>query len=515
MTDFALWWYFGRRLPRRTVAREARDYPVSATGDWQEALAFNPSLNDLDQSLGQEVGGQPVSDAFWLLYQPEGEVRDDPPPGLEGLAALQRRAQEAPQWNQVRASTCGDLLSSALTAPAWADFLRNLPDEVKEALQAAGAAANAVEQAAQAHDEAEEALEQAEGASERASAQQALEQAEQALAEAEASARLAGEAAEQAVEQRPASVTKAAEDALRDGAQQAAAQAQFGDGFSLAAGGAPGSRDPTLFRAAMELLAAHPHLKRQLHLLGWQRQLRTAPSRRAGVGHRRPVGVRPRPLDPTTLLPTERLALGMPGGTPAHIEAMERLTNGALRHWRQEGDEPQGHGPVVLLTDQSGSMHGPNAMLALLLEWAILERCVRERRAFASIPFSGTGQFNLWEPPGQRGQVDPQAVLDHLRSNYGGGTEPYGPLSAALDYIAQSPEHRRADILMLTDGAFGHPRANFLEKLQAERRRRPLQVLVVTLGQRGVQLDWANQVWSVNDLVAERDVITKAMGRIF
>ena len=74
-----------------------------------------------------------------------------------------------------------------------------------------------------------------------------------------------------------------------------------------------------------------------------------------------------------------------------------------------------------------------------------LDRLVVDRAAEA-------GQFHVWQAP-RPGQPDPRGLLEHLAHFYNGGTEPYGPLVAALETVqAVSDELQRADILVITDG---------------------------------------------------------------
>jgi uncharacterized protein with von Willebrand factor type A (vWA) domain len=137
-----------------------------------------------------------------------------------------------------------------------------------------------------------------------------------------------------------------------------------------------------------------------------------------------------------------------------HLDWLRRAVDGGIRHRRYAGQEKQGRGPLVLVRDESGSMEGDPHATAVALEWALLEICRRDNRAFFSIPFSSSGQFHVWQAP-RPGMPDPQGSLDHLAHFYNGGTEPYQPLLKAMELIAGG--NLRADDLIITDGAFGEP----------------------------------------------------------
>ena len=117
---------------------------------------------------------------------------------------------------------------------------------------------------------------------------------------------------------------------------------------------------------------------------------------------------------------------------------------------------------MLLVCDESGSMEGNPLAAAVALEWALLEICRRDRRDFCSIPFSGSSQFHVWHAP-RPGMPDPQGLLEHPAHFYNGGTEPYLTLLKVVELIAVGD--LRADILIITDGAFGEPPEDFLRRV--------------------------------------------------
>ena len=157
-------------------------------------------------------------------------------------------------------------------------------------------------------------------------------------------------------------------------------------------------------------------------------------------------------------------------------------------------------------------MEGAPHSLAVALEWALLEIARRDKREFYCIPFSGTGQFHVWQAP-QVGQPDPAGLLAHLSHFYGGGTEPYSPITKALEVIEGN--QLRADVLVITDAAFGDPPGEFTRKLAEVKQRQPLRIVSVVIGAEGAQAQaFSDRVICVDDLLAHRDQLRDAIAGI-
>jgi len=146
------------------------------------------------------------------------------------------------------------------------------------------------------------------------------------------------------------------------------------------------------------------------------------------------------------------------------------------------------------------------------LEWALLEIARRDRRDFYSIPFSGSGQYQVWEAP-KPGQPDPEGLLAHLGHFYNGGTEPYGPLVKALELIESGD--LRADIFMITDADFAEPPDDFLNRLAQAKNNRPLRIVTVVVGADDAQAQtFADQVICVDDLARDRERLRSAVAAV-
>jgi uncharacterized protein with von Willebrand factor type A (vWA) domain len=200
------------------------------------------------------------------------------------------------------------------------------------------------------------------------------------------------------------------------------------------------------------------------------------------------------------------------GDETLHADWLKRALNGGIRHRKFGGKEQQGRGPLVLVRDESGSMEGNPHALAVALEWALLEIARRDKREFYCIPFSGTGQFHVWQAP-KVGQPDPQGLLAHLAHFYGGGTEPYAPMLEAREAI--EGHQLRADVLVFTDAAFGAPPDEFMRKPAEAKQRQPMRIVSVVIGDDTAQAEtFADRVIRVNDLLADREQLRSAVAEI-
>ncbi len=194
------------------------------------------------------------------------------------------------------------------------------------------------------------------------------------------------------------------------------------------------------------------------------------------------------------------------------LDWLRRAADGGIRHRKFSGKEQRGRGPLVLVRDESGSMEGAPHALAVALEWALLEIARRDQREFFTIPFSGEGQYQVWQAP-LPGQPEPDGLLAHLSHFYNGGTEPYSPLIAALELIERS--RLRADVLILTDAAFSSPPDEFTRRLAEVKQRQPLRVVAVVVGgDYAVAQEFADRVIGLDDLIAGREQLRDAVAAI-
>lgn len=497
--------------------------------DYMQATAAYPRLAAVNDSAARDFCGQPAQDAFLDLYKADPRPADPCPQALAPLRSLIERGRETPEYGKLRAGSIGDYVSAAVGAEVFVEgVMRALPDELKDAAQ----------QQARAETKASETRQRSEAAAEMArllaeiageAAQsgalqkatdlqaeatvteaQAMEAAQEA-ARWQAKADAAGQQAEQALNDYAPQIQAALNNAAARASEQAAESRTLVQGFGLAAGGDSAFVDPDSVRGIMELMRRQPNLQRLAELLGWARQMVRAEWRKSPRGHVKMTGYRAQPLQPSKMASFELARMVSPV-EPVRQDWQRRAADNAVQHRHFEGESQEGRGPLVLVRDESWSMSGGSHSLAVALEWALLEIARRDNRDFISIPFSGTGQYEVWRAP-KPGKADLPGLLSHLGHFFGGGTEPYQPLQAALAEIEQGK--LKADVLLLTDGDFAAPPAGFLRRLAAVKAERPVKVVSVVIGSQNRQVSrFSDKVVFVNDLLADREKLRGVVGEV-
>jgi uncharacterized protein with von Willebrand factor type A (vWA) domain len=489
--------------------------------EWLNASDSIPQLNTADQQAARDLCGHPVQDGFFGLFKANPQLADEPVSSLQPLANLMKRGTETPEWTRLRETTLGDVIAAGIGAQALVEeVLKALPEETKQQAQQQ---AREQQKAAEAQSQAEALTtlaqmlgERARGEDETAAnvAEQAEEvqrkafQAQTQAAQAQARADAARAAFQASLDSRSAQVSAALNRATETARKQAADGTEVVRSFALAAGGDPARIDPAIAQAAMQTFSQNPHLKRLADLLGWARKMVRGEWRKSPHGKTEMLGYAVQSLQPEHMAGFEYAAL-LSGDDTLHLDWLRRAVDGGIRHRRYAGQERQGRGLLVLVRDESGSMEGDPHATAVALEWALLEICRRDRRDFYSIPFSGSGQFHVWQAP-RPGQPDPQGLLEHLAHFYNGGTEPYLPLLKALELIADGD--LRADVLIITDGAFGEPHEDFLRRVTEVKQHHPLRLVAVLIGSDDKHAQaFADKVITVANLFEDREHLRSAV----
>ena len=284
----------------------------------------------------------------------------------------------------------------------------------------------------------------------------------------------------------------------------------FGYRWGTGAGTGPARHEIEGLQALADLLERSPHLRKLLELLGWAKRTLAAERRKSRHGREKFTHYRTQELDLETIAPEELLGLvEADPASPLSLDFLRRALDGELLHRQYEGEDQAGRGPFVMLVDKSGSMRGwPNAT-ACALELALMKLALQQRRRFVSIPFSGQGQFEIYDP-GAR--PDPLKLVEHLETFYGGGTQPYAPLEAALRLVEEDPSLKEGDLMIITDGAFGTPPAGFLEHLETAREEPGLRLVAVLIKGHIGQADFADKVVMVENLFEDRERLAEAIG---
>lgn len=490
--------------------------------DWHTAVQSLPQLNRDDQHAGSEFCGHPVQDGFLSLFKSAPRLADPVTLQLAPLADLLQRGMQTPEWTRLRESTLGDHIAAGVGAAAFVEETLNaLPDEVKAKAReqaAQQAQADQLQRQANALTDLLSALRDHYGDDVPPGAAQQIEEIQQQADDLQAARQAVNAQADQlrsecqaALDQNAPQIAAAMNKAAANARELADEAATFVRGFSLAAGNAGQAVAPETARLAMNTLRANPNLKNLADLLGWARQMVRGEWRKSPRARTELVGYKTHALHLEHMAGHEWAAV-LSGDETLDADWLRRAVDGGIAHRQYGGREQKGRGPLIVVRDESGSMSGAPHAMAVALEWALLEIAQRDNRPFYSIPFSGRGQYDVWDAAG----ADAQSLAEHLSHFYNGGTEPYKPLINACEIVNQvSNEDQRADVLIITDGLFGDPPLEFFEEVKRAREHGPFKVALVSVGTDNPHAHtFADPVIHVDDLLRERERLRGAIAAI-
>jgi uncharacterized protein with von Willebrand factor type A (vWA) domain len=476
--------------------------------------------------------GRDLTREAWLgLYSPASQLCGQAPEGMAVPHSIFQRAERMGEWKALRSSIGCDEIAAAFGAAHFArELIAKLPPEVIRKMQEAQRARDALSEV-QAR---REALQAAVDASHMAAphppveatipgkppAPDELVRQMRDLEGDEKRFRRRLRASEQQAMASLEGATARTEQALAQGMAAAAeglsdlknAATEFGFGWGLGSGTGATRQEIEGLHDLAERLKSSRQLKQILEALGWAKRVVSDERRKSRHGREKFTHYRTQEIDLETTAPEELTGLmEADQGSPIALDFLRRAADGELLHRQYEGDDHVGKGPFVILVDKSGSMRGEPNATACAVELALMKLALEQRRRFVCIPFSDIGQFQVFDP-GPR--PDPRSLVDHLEQFYGGGTEPYAPLRAAIGLVREDPSLREGDILIITDGAFGAPPPEFVESLAKARGDPGLKLVAVVIRGHQGQAGFADKVVLVSDLCKDREVLAEAVGAL-
>lgn len=498
-------YYPSARRTQHVIAADAFDLALadraSATPLIREVLA-QPAIQ------AYPPGERLLQDTMLGLYKMLPQLREpgDIAPSHRPNRALLERVMGERVWEELRLRTRLDEALSTLGAVSLSEeLLKLLDEETKRQAQEAARAEEEVRRQ-EAFAEALQTVGDAGDPAARARIQAALAAAAQARQRAEAAA----QAVEQAVGHLdPAALRQAVRKARDEVGEQANALASWG----LEAGDPRGVSPEERIALAREILNS-AKLRRIAALAGRLRNLAfAAQGEKADKTPAEVYGIEAG-NDLSRILPQELAALRHP---TLRLDFYRRFLERQTLQYALQGREKLALGPLVVCWDESGSMSGEKEIWSKAVALALLAVAQRQKRPWAGIPFSASGQVQSVVFPRPHHQVK-SADLVRLASHcYGGGTDFEVPLAEARRIIGEEGDFRRGDIVFITDGI-----ARLSDDFQAEfiawKRRLGVRVFVVlidvsthdALGVRG----WADRVERVvgfaQDLTA-RDAVARAV----
>lgn len=149
------------------------------------------------------------------------------------------------------------------------------------------------------------------------------------------------------------------------------------------------------------------------------------------------------------LVPSEFAALD---DEDLQYDFYRRYYEQGLLQFRMEGKEPEGHGPIVICMDDSGSMTvGDRVSWSRAFAVGLLTIALKQRREFSIVHFGSASEIKVFPQANKA----PDKLLDALAWFFNGGTDFQAPLTEARKLIEGSKCSKKADVVFVTDGMCG------------------------------------------------------------
>lgn len=420
-------------------------------GGLYEAARANPDLAAQETKWEAKYAAGPafVRETFSRLFEPAIErlSEDEQPEGVEWAEKAHDLMGELPEMARLQKRTAGDRMMARIGATTLADaVLDAMPDETQpEDPREEAEDLDALEGLpgfGPAKDASRKALAKAIGAGEKVGA--AMDPA----ALREAIRKAAGKANEE---------LDAVEEAL----------AGFGWDESAPAPTKTGQDKETLanrIRNNKRLAQIAERAGRMVRIASQEQREKTRHgcSEVAGVE----VG-----RDLSRMLPTEAAKLAA-----APVLFLRDFAEGKLLQYRLQGDAPAGRGPIVVCSDESGSMSGDPDCWAKAFAMGMFQVARAQSRSSALVHFSSrVGRTDVWSA----GRIPVEELLDSMEHFENGGTSFCPALDGAREIIEHGDGFRQADIIFITDGFAPPPDWTWWE---SEKARLGFRVHVVLIG---------------------------------
>jgi uncharacterized protein with von Willebrand factor type A (vWA) domain len=272
-------------------------------------------------------------------------------------------------------------------------------------------------------------------------------------------------------------------------------------------GGQPGSNDPRRIAELYRRVRSDPALRRIVDLAGRFRRLAQSKQRRKLVHGTDDVAGVVLGGDVGRLLPHELAKLTIP---ELADDVLRRLVERQAMCRELTGKEPVAKGPVIVCTDESGSMEGEPNHASKALALAIARVARRQKRWCALVAYSGdSGERLLPLPPGR---WDEAAVLDWLSEFIGKGSSLDVPVRELPDYYARFGAPKgKTDVLFLTDARVALPAAVREAFLAWKKTVQARLVTLVIGGEAGDLAGISDEVYPVRSLDVAEDGVGRAV----
>ena len=270
--------------------------------------------------------------------------------------------------------------------------------------------------------------------------------------------------------------------------------------------GSPGSNDAKAIAALFRRVRSDPNLRRICDLAGRYRRVAQSQQRRKALhGMDDVVGVE-LGGDLGRALPHELAKLAIP---EFEDDTLRRLVERQLMSREYHATEPVAKGPIIVVTDESGSMEGEKVHTAKALALALAWVARQQRRWCALVAYSGgTGERLLPLPPGR---WDEARLMDWLCAFLGGGSSLDVPVEEMPRYYRDLKAPIGAtDVLFVTDCQCRIPEPLRIRILQWKDSVKARFITLVIGGAAGDLAGISDEV----HLVASLSATEEAVGRV-
>lgn len=223
---------------------------------------------------------------------------------------------------------------------------------------------------------------------------------------------------------------------------------QFGSGMGA---GEPVYTSPEQALSIAERWSNNPDLRAMCELFGkLDKDIRFRRSKRVVGGQEEIVDISVGD-NLARVIPSE---LALLGDEDMEDDFLSRFASGELLEFSTVGEEHSGRGPILIVLDGSGSMHGERNVWARATAMCLLHIARLEKRDFGCVEFSSGGQLAEWLFPATK-PLNGEAVIELASHFFGGGTTPIIGVTRATQVMKEAPEFKKADLVMVGDGESG------------------------------------------------------------
>lgn len=293
--------------------------------------------------------------------------------------------------------------------------------------------------------------------------------------------------------------------AAAEGVKAALAEVELAEEASRGLGaGTPGERlDPAKLAGIFSRVRTDPTLRRICEAAGRYRRVAQSKQRmKTTHGHDEMVGVE-MGGDLGRMVPSELVKLDV---EKLELDMLRRISERQVMQREMAASEPAGKGPIIVVVDESGSMHGKPIETAKALALGLAWVARQQKRWIGLVAYSGnSGQRVISLPPGR---WDESGLMDWLVQFIGGGScrdVPIVELPGIYDSL-RAPVGQ-TDVIMLTDAICNLPYL-MVTAFNAWRKEVKAKVTTVVIGDRaGDLLKVSDECHEVTGIDADSPVV--------